>query len=261
MSSCRARQVLRHGQPLSRMFVRGRPRRSTSPSSRPFRHSSRYPNNHSRPQSFSDPTTPLRNSVILPSEPLHAALHSDSIFTIPDFNAPRGRRHTRAVQSTDTDAGGRRGGGPDPDDHGAGIEKETLPAYDGAANAPPRYAELILNGLSLLPRRTDERPDEMELSPVSRPQSLNSPPQREATQLSTMHPTTSIDGHGSTSSHGHDIQSRRTPPPSFDHATIQLAADTQQPSPPPPPPSHPNWTHVRGNSIGVLSISQLSMVS
>jgi hypothetical protein len=127
LTHCRYVQLRRRGRPFSHMFSRA-PARPTSPSSRPFRHTYRH-------------TASGAPDVILPSQPLHAAIHSDALFTIPTL--PVQGRGRRAVRGADTDAQGRREGPVDPDDHEEGIEKEILPAYDAGQKGPPRYADVM----------------------------------------------------------------------------------------------------------------------
>lgn len=55
------------------------------------------------------------------------------------------------MRGADTDTGGRRTGPVDAEEHGEGIEKEELPAYEsGAKSGPPRYMDVMLGsgGLS-----------------------------------------------------------------------------------------------------------------
>jgi len=62
-----------------------------------------------------------------------------------DHPLPNGRgRGESGVHGSDTDQGGRRAGHLDPEEHGEGIEKEVLPAYDSSLKRPPRYADHML---------------------------------------------------------------------------------------------------------------------
>lgn len=111
--------------------------------------------------------------VLLPSAPL-SQIPPNALFTIPtlpqDPDSHHGRSH-RAARGAEIDAGGRRGGRPDPDDHGDvdGDDKEILPAYDHGTNGPPKYAEVMIG--NVLSGRERSRGESMEMVDMRRSQS------------------------------------------------------------------------------------------
>jgi len=111
-------QILRNSGPLSRLLLRRDQRNQPENSLTPFQQLS--------VQAYGQPVT------------LHPQqVHRQALLSNSNTNGRIG------VRNAETDLNGRRGGPVNPEEHGAGIEDEVLPAYEFDLKRPPRYQDIM----------------------------------------------------------------------------------------------------------------------
>ena len=131
----------------------------------------------------------------------------------PDVSTsmPSNRQGRERARATDIDSGGRRGGGPDPDDtNGDFTEKDILPAYE-VKGGPPNYNRFLAVDLGT---STNARLQITETVPVGRS------PQSQLLEASSGTTNPSVQ-----TSSTLDVRLPHPPPPSYSPATTANQLD------------------------------------